>query len=208
MLVSLGDATGRKIVGPGVSSIVLYERPDSYDHRRAHVSRKPGGSGDKPPIWDWLVVNADGRGWLLHPRWTKRKWEITPLEDAAALLGTVPAKGVGRSDGPGTYRRATATYTDAMLAPAEAGTLGRCRASRRRRHLRRRHPRRRSHPRRRGRHLQQHPRWRRHGCMLVLMVPLPPPLPQKIAPAEAGQVQHHPRWRGPACCLIGEAGQS
>jgi hypothetical protein len=116
MLVSLGDATGRKIVGPGVVSLSLYERPGSYDHHRAYAGQ---GAGVTPPIWDWLVVNADGHGWLLHPRWTKRKWEVTPLEDAAALLGTVPAKGVGRSDGRGTYRRATATY--AMIAPAEAG---------------------------------------------------------------------------------------
>ena len=104
MLVSLGDATGRKIVGPGVSSIVLYERPGSLDHHRAHAGQS---GGVQPPMWDWLVCNADGKGWLLHPRWTKRKWEVSPVEDAAALLGT--------------YKRATATY--AMIAPAEAGDL-------------------------------------------------------------------------------------
>ena len=118
MLTMLGDQKGRQVVGSGVVSLTLYERPGSYDHHRAYAGQS---GGVKPPVWDWLVLNADGKGWLLHPRWGKNaKCDITTLEGAAALPGIVPAKGVGRSDGPGTYRRATDTYRDAP-APAEAG---------------------------------------------------------------------------------------
>ena len=64
MLVSLGVEKGRMIVGSGVSSISLYERPRSYNHHRANAILKHGGRLEvRPPIWDWLVSNADGRGW-------------------------------------------------------------------------------------------------------------------------------------------------
>ena len=125
MLVRLGPK-GQEIVGSGLSGLALYQRPNSYDHHRANAIVKNGGTVAGPlPIWDFLVTNADGRQWLLHPRWApKAKCDIISLADAGALLGTIPAKGLGRSDGPGTYRRATATYTEAVphtAAPAEAG---------------------------------------------------------------------------------------
>ena len=124
MLVRLGE-TGQKIGGSGLTGLSLYQRPGSYDHHRAHANVKHNRTAGHPVIWDFLVTNADGGQWLLHPRWSpKAKCEITPLADAGALLGTIPAKGPGRSDGRGTYRRATATYTEAVpdsAAPAEAG---------------------------------------------------------------------------------------
>ena len=126
MVLSLGEGKGKMVVGSGVIRISMHQRPGSYDHHRAAALRKQGVPLEvRPPIWDWLVMNADGRGFLLHPRWSKKaKREITPLADAAGLLGTVPAKGVGRSDGRGTYRRATATFSEAVRcneAPVETG---------------------------------------------------------------------------------------
>ena len=123
MLVRLGDK-GLEIVGSGVVGMSLYQRPNSYDHHRASAIVKAGGKvAGNLPIWDFLVTNADGGEWLLHPRWDS-KCQITTLAASRALLGTIPAKGPGRSDGRGTYRKATATYTEAVphtAAPAEAG---------------------------------------------------------------------------------------
>jgi hypothetical protein len=121
MLVSLGADRGQMIVGAGVSRISLYERLDCYDRCRAMAIRKQDDRIEvRPPIWVWLVSNADGRGWLVHPPCrSKANWAITALPDAAALLGTVQVGGVDRSDSPDT----TSYMEDVpfMSAPAEAG---------------------------------------------------------------------------------------
>ena len=126
--MSLGEDRGCKIVGSGVSRISLYERPGCYDRDRARAIRQQDDRIEvRPPIWVWLVSNADGRRWMVHPptgskaKSVKSKWAISALPDAAANLGTVQVGGVDRSDRPDT-----ASSTDAvpdMIAPAEAGDI-------------------------------------------------------------------------------------
>ena len=129
MLLSLGEDRGCKIVGSGVSRISLYERPGCYDRDRARAIRQQDDRIEvMPPIWVWLVSNADGRRWMVHPHTGSKaksakanKWAISELLDAAANLGTVQVGGVDRSDRPDT-----ASSTEAvpdMIAPAEAGDI-------------------------------------------------------------------------------------
>jgi hypothetical protein len=67
-------ATGQQfehVVGVGVVAVLMFVRPNSYDHHRGHSFVKLHGKQpeNRPPIWDFLVVRADGTGILLHPRW-------------------------------------------------------------------------------------------------------------------------------------------
>ena len=69
MLLSLGEDRGCKIVGSGVSRISLYERPGCYDRDRARAIRQQDDRIEvRPPTWVWLVSNADGRRWMVHPQ--------------------------------------------------------------------------------------------------------------------------------------------
>ena len=61
-----------EVVGVGVVAVKLIARPCSYDRKRAEAWVQFGGQRCVlVPIWDFLVVRADGTGILLHPRW---KW--------------------------------------------------------------------------------------------------------------------------------------
>ena len=123
--MSLGEDRGCKIVGSGVSRISLYERPGCYDRDRARAIRQQDDRIEvRPPIWVWLVSNADGRRWMVHPptgsnaKSAKATWAIFALPDAAANLGTVQVGGVDRSDRPDAAS-STKAVPD-MIAPAEA----------------------------------------------------------------------------------------
>ena len=60
MLVTLGDK-GQEIVGSGVSGISLCQRPNSYDHHRAHAIVKAGGTvAGNLPIWDLHLPTSNG----------------------------------------------------------------------------------------------------------------------------------------------------
>ena len=72
MLLATGQQFER-VVGVGVVAVLMFVRPNSYDHHRAHSFVKQHGCEpvNRPPIWDFLVKRADGTGILLHPRWKK-----------------------------------------------------------------------------------------------------------------------------------------
>ena len=128
-------ATGQKfehVVGVGVVAVLMFVRPDSYDHCRGHAFVKANKTPPmhRPPIWDFLVKRADGTGILLHPRWRRKGGiEILPFERMPHAVSPVPSAGVGKSDGKGTYRRTkNAAYTSKAkeppplpVAPATAG---------------------------------------------------------------------------------------
>ena len=122
-----------EVVGVGVMAVKMFARPDSYDHQRAAAYRKQHGGqqpSTKPPLWDFLVMRADGTGVLLHPPWKKKRAiKILPLHDMPHAVSPVPRSGLGMSDGKGTYRRTTsAAYTSRakeppplVVVPATAG---------------------------------------------------------------------------------------
>ena len=51
-------------------AVKVIARPGSFDSKRAEAWVQYGGQRCvHVPIWDFLVVRADGTGILLHPRW-------------------------------------------------------------------------------------------------------------------------------------------
>ena len=106
-------ATGQKfehVVGVGVVAVLMFVRPNSYDHcrGRAFVNQHGKQPENRPQVWDFLVKRADDTGILLHPRWRKSGGiDILPFEGMTDAVSPVPSAGVGKSDGKGTYRRTT-----------------------------------------------------------------------------------------------------
>ena len=81
MLLATGQSFD-EVVGVGVVAVKVFARPYSYDHKRADVYCLQHGGQHLvfPPIWDFLVVRADGTGVLLHPRWRRKAGiEILPF---------------------------------------------------------------------------------------------------------------------------------
>ena len=57
----------------------------------------------KLPVWDFVILRADGTATRLHPDWAKTYIEtFAPQGYEDPVME--PAKGLGKSDGPGTYR--------------------------------------------------------------------------------------------------------
>jgi hypothetical protein len=106
-------ATGQMfeyVVGVGVVAVLMFVRPNSYDHWRGSAFVKQHGQKpeNRPQVWDFLVKRADDTGILLHPRWRKSGGiDILPFDGMTDAVSPVPSAGVGKSDGKGTYRRTT-----------------------------------------------------------------------------------------------------
>ena len=96
-------------------------RPGSYDHKRHHADHRrgqpdrsrgqtdrAGRSGEPAAVlgqWDFALHRADGSVLRVHPNWNGTKiasMEMPPDADYADM--PLPKKGVGRSDGRGTFR--------------------------------------------------------------------------------------------------------
>ena len=75
------DQRFEEVVGVGVVAVKLIARPCSYDRKRAEAWEQFGCQRwVHVPIWDFLVVRADGTGIALHPRWRKKEGiEILPF---------------------------------------------------------------------------------------------------------------------------------
>ena len=95
-------------------------RPGSYDHKRHHQdyrrgqpdrsrgqTDRAGRSGEPAAVlgqWDFALHRADGSVLRVHPNWKGTKiasMEMPPDADYAEM--PLPKKGVGRSDGRGTF---------------------------------------------------------------------------------------------------------
>ena len=62
----------------------------------------------KLPYWDYVVHREDGSGIRLHPEWSKpsvETFEELGHAEALAVVTVPPRRGLGRSDGPGTYKK-------------------------------------------------------------------------------------------------------
>ena len=57
----------------------------------------------KLPIWVSVVQREDGTAMRLHPSWSTRKVEVFEAEGHVNAIAP-PRSGLGRSDGPGTYK--------------------------------------------------------------------------------------------------------
>ena len=109
MIAQLCDEDIRYAVGGSSGDCQLREcslqvRPTSYDvARRYHIEFQERRSADMQlPVWDFVVFPSDGTALRLHPSWTNRRVKVFPVEGHE--LPVVP-KGLGKSEGPGTFRR-------------------------------------------------------------------------------------------------------
>ena len=76
------------------------------------INARPGSSDIKMqnqvkhrrqlPVFDFVIWRADGSHLHMHPGWNSLQ---IGCHEGAAPPAQVPAKGVGKSDGPGTFRR-------------------------------------------------------------------------------------------------------
>ena len=89
----------------GLVACSFSPRPNSYDHKRHHLLKTKGEtSAPKLPIWDFVLHRDDGTAIRLHPQWSNTKVETFNVEGHVDEMQP-PAAGLGRSDGPGTYKR-------------------------------------------------------------------------------------------------------
>ena len=67
--------------------------------------RQAGNHAGVPrlPIWDFVVQREDGTAMRIHPSWSTRKVEVFEAEGHVNEIAP-PRRGLGRSDGPGTYK--------------------------------------------------------------------------------------------------------
>ena len=112
MVAQLQDADMVKVVqgidgrSSGLVGCCISQRPKSYDHKTHHKLRVLGYEQphEKLAIWDFELMRDDGTGIRLHPSWKGTKVETFHMEGHAIEVQP-PAKGLGRSEGPGTYAR-------------------------------------------------------------------------------------------------------
>ena len=81
------------------------ERPKSYDHP-LHCQKSQGGHAppqQKLRAWDFVLIRDDGTGLRVHPEWIKNNISTAKMEGHAEEVPP-PERGLGNSDGPGTYK--------------------------------------------------------------------------------------------------------
>ena len=106
-LVVTGGPNGR---GRGLVSCECAPRPNSYDHKRQHKAvQQCSANGERPPtvkmpVWDFVLNRDDGTGIRLHPQWSDRSLETIELGGHAEPI-EIPRKGLGKSDGRGTFKK-------------------------------------------------------------------------------------------------------
>ena len=113
MIAQLCDDDIRYVVGGSSGDCELCEcslrvRLNSYDvARHYHINkeqqRRSRGAGAEVqlPVWDFVVSRSDGSAVRLHPSWSNRRVKVFPVEGHE--LPVVP-QGLGKSEGPGTFR--------------------------------------------------------------------------------------------------------
>ena len=97
------------VIGPnennrGLVACSVAPRPNSYDHARQKMLKDAGKECPyKLPCWDFVLHRADGTGIRLHPRRTQTAVEVFVAEGHASEVQP-PRRGLGASDGRGTFR--------------------------------------------------------------------------------------------------------
>ena len=104
MLAAFSDSILREVVGCGVVQITCQPLQRSYDHKRHHAAEMKQGPAleGKAPIWDFVVTQKDGTQVRLHTSQTDKSIEVASM--SAAPPSQPPQAGLGKSDGPGTYK--------------------------------------------------------------------------------------------------------
>ena len=120
MVAMLDNGSREYVVGPdrsgGLVGCRFEPRPNSYDHKRHHAKTSAGGpqTATKLPIWDFVLIRKDGSGVRLHPAWSTTKVESFAVEGHEEEV-PIPWAGLGKSDGPGTYRAYKDIGSDRIL---------------------------------------------------------------------------------------------
>ena len=91
-----GDNRSRGLVG-----CEFRPRRNSYDHARQVQGDAPN---HQLPDWDFILVRSDGSAVRLHPDWNKPKIPTFAVQGHDEPV-EIPLKGLGKSDGKGTFRR-------------------------------------------------------------------------------------------------------
>ena len=95
--------TGPEGRARGIMEVRIENDPDSYDHHR-HSRARLGNEANKMCVWNFVVFRDDGTCCRLHPDHNTNKCRFD--EDRGVKVRTEPpVNGLGRSDGPGTYRK-------------------------------------------------------------------------------------------------------
>ena len=84
-----------------VVSLRFVAIPGTTDHKRMVNEWEKFEPGVRPPVWNFVVGLQDGTMWRLRPRYRGNKVDIQKW-DGEPITSPVPAKGAGKSDGPGT----------------------------------------------------------------------------------------------------------
>lgn len=122
LVAQLDDASMAYVVeGPdnsssGLTRCWLAMRPGSYDHKRHHQLKheKRPQRNAQLRVWDFLLEREDGSSIRLHPQWS------TTVVETYAGAGhetevEPPVRGLGESDGPGTYKHYKEVGTEQKL---------------------------------------------------------------------------------------------
>ncbi len=122
LIAALPKTTQDRIVGTGITGVSVKRRgPKSYDHAFAAVAASkgwtwPGSDKEPPPIVDFAFYRSDGSIILVHPR--KKRGQVDIIVEAGVPVTETPAKGWGKSDGPGTFRYfRDGAYADSAFTP-------------------------------------------------------------------------------------------
>ena len=116
MVAMLNEDSMKYVVGPdgsgGLEACRFESRPNSYDHARHHAGQ--GKTDTKLRVWDFVLIRSDGTGVRLHPEWSKNRFASFAPEGHEEEI-PIPWAGLGKSDGPGTYRAYKEIGCDRML---------------------------------------------------------------------------------------------
>ena len=106
MVAQLDRESLEKVVQDGDSNRGLVgcefrPRRNSYDHAR---QVQPNAPQEQLPDWDFVLVRSDGSAVRLHPDWKKpniQTFRVAGNEEPVEL----PKRGMGKSDGKGTFKK-------------------------------------------------------------------------------------------------------
>ena len=103
----------------GITKCCFRWRPNSYDHQRHNAMKETrgficGNPKVRLPLWDFVLIRDDSTGIRLHPSWGTTKVTTFELGGHTAPVEP-PAKGLGKSDGPGTFQKYVKTGQTGLL---------------------------------------------------------------------------------------------